>query len=128
MSVSEQDVGRGIDLVGGHLSGRVVRLEEGIDQDARVAVHQVDRRVAVVVDLHLVSPPSSAQVPAARASRRWPTLPRPRPASPCAFPRRAACGGQPAAPPRPAWSPPPAPPRRATPQTTPWPPEPRRRS
>ena len=40
--VCHEDVGR-VDVVRRDLSRRVVRLQEGIDEDARVAVHQLHR-------------------------------------------------------------------------------------
>ena len=52
VGVRDDDMGR-IHVVRGDLGGRIVRRQEGIDQYAVVAVHQLDRGMADVVDLHL---------------------------------------------------------------------------
>ena len=46
VAVGDEDVGR-VDLVGGHHGGRVVRLQERVDQHPGVAVDQLNRGVAV---------------------------------------------------------------------------------
>src|SRR4029450_13740251 len=42
-----------VDVLGGQLRGRVVRPQEGVDEDAVVALHELNGRMAEVVDLHL---------------------------------------------------------------------------
>ena len=55
VAVREQDVRR-LELVGRHGRLRVAR-DERVDEDPRVAVAQLDGRLAEEADLHLVIPP-----------------------------------------------------------------------
>jgi hypothetical protein len=55
VAVREQDVRR-LELVGGD-GGLRVPADERVDEDPRVAVDQLDRRVGQEADVHLVSPP-----------------------------------------------------------------------
>ena len=56
VSVNNRRQGSRHGLVGRHGRLRVAR-DEWVDKDLRVAVGQLDRRLAEEADLHLVSPP-----------------------------------------------------------------------
>ena len=60
VAVADRDVGR-VDVVGGGHRGRVVRLQERVDQDVRLALAQLEAGVAVELDLHLQRSPSSGR-------------------------------------------------------------------
>ena len=59
VAVGDRDVGR-LDLLGGRDRRRVVGLEERVDQHRRVALAQLEARMAVEFDLHLQPSPSGS--------------------------------------------------------------------
>src|SRR4029453_16601222 len=62
VAVGEQDVGR-LDLVRPGYRGRVIRLEERIDEDPRVALDDLEGGVSQPPDLHYSTPSISGSRP-----------------------------------------------------------------
>ena len=61
VAVADRDVGR-LDLLGGGDRGRVVGLQERVDQDGRLPLAELEARLAVELDLHRFSSSPSGSV------------------------------------------------------------------
>ena len=83
VAVGDRDVGR-LDLLGGRHRGRVVGLEERVDQHRRLPLAQLEARLAVELDLHLQLSPSGSSASLISSFSAQPT------ATPTIIPIRAS--------------------------------------
>ena len=99
VAVGERDVGR-LDVLGGGDRARVVGLQERVDQQARLALDQLEAGMAVKLDLHRYqsspseSPGSFNSSCSAQPTRRQPSSPSSPPRRAASRPRRSARRGR----------------------------------